>query len=71
MHMHHCMGVTGLLTKLLLAPVPVEVDPQLAADVVFDTRVFLVVQPVKCTTHHSVHLKMNKMCESVTVTNVL
>lgn len=52
-----------MLTKLLLAPVPVEVDPQLAADVVFHTRVFLIVQAVEGTTHHSVHLKIDKMCE--------
>lgn len=52
-----------MLTKLLLAPVPVEVDPQLAADVVFHTRVFLIVQAVEGTTYHSVHLKIDKMCE--------
>lgn len=51
----------GLLTKLLLAPVPVEVDPQLAADVVFHARVFLVVQAVEGTAHHCVYLKTDKM----------
>lgn len=50
----------GTLTKLLLTPVSVEVDPELAADVVFHTRIFLVVEAVKGTAHHSVDLKIHK-----------
>src|SRR4029434_8482151 len=34
------------LTKLLLAAVPVQVDPQLPADVVLHTRVLLIVESV-------------------------
>ena len=45
------------LTKLLLAAVAVQVDPQLASDVILHTRVFLVVQPVQRATHHRVHLQ--------------
>ena len=45
------------LTKLLLAAVAVQVDPQLASDVVLHTRVFLVVQPVQRPAHHRVHLQ--------------
>lgn len=51
------------LTKLLLAPVSVEVDPELAADVIFHTRIFFVVKTVKGTAHHGVDLKIDKTCD--------
>lgn len=44
-------------TELLLATVTMQVDPQLASNVIFHTRVFFVVQPIQCTTHYCVHLQ--------------
>lgn len=46
-----------LLTKLLLTAVAVQVDPQLADDVVLHTGVLLIVQPVQSPTHNRVHLQ--------------
>lgn len=46
-----------LLTKLLLTAVAVQVDPQLAADVILHTGVLLIVQPVQSPTHNRVHLQ--------------
>lgn len=43
-------------TELFLAPVTVQVDPQLAADVVLHTWVLLIVQPIQGPAHHCVHL---------------
>lgn len=61
LHKQYCAGLKGMLTKFLLAPVPMEVDPQLAADVVFHARIFLVMEAVEGTAHHRVDLKKDKM----------
>lgn len=45
------------LTKLFLAPVPVQVDPQLPPNIVFHTGIFLIMQSVQSTTNNSVNLK--------------
>ena len=48
---------SGAHTKLLLAAVPMQVDPQLPPDVILHARVLLVMQPVQGAAHHCVHLR--------------
>ena len=50
--------IVVVLTKLLLLPVAVQIDPQLAVAVVLDTRVALVVQAVERAAHHAVDLRV-------------
>lgn len=42
--------------KLFLTPVTMQVDPQLPTNVVFHTRVLLIMQSIQCATHYRVHL---------------
>lgn len=42
--------------KFFLAPVTMQVDPQLPTDIILHTRVFLIMQPIQCATHYCVHL---------------
>ena len=35
---------------------PVQVDPHLAVDVILDTRVLLIMQPVEGPAHHIINL---------------
>lgn len=44
------------LTKLLLTPVAVQVDPELAANVILDAWVLLIMEPIQSAAHHRVHL---------------
>lgn len=46
----------GVITKLLLTPVSVQVDPQLTANVVFHAWVLLIVQAVESTANNCIHL---------------
>lgn len=47
------------LTKLLLTAVTMEVDPQLASNVIFHTWILFIVQPVQCTAHYRVNLTLD------------
>lgn len=49
-------SITLVLTKLLLTAMAVEVNPELAANVIFHTGVFLIVKPVQSPTDNCVHL---------------
>lgn len=55
-----CFGICYIcfsgITKLLLTPVSVQVDPQLAANVVFHAWILLIVQAVKSTTNNCIYL---------------
>lgn len=53
---------TLLLTKLLLAPMAVQVNPQFAANVILDTRVFLIVKSIQSPADHCVHLCVKLSC---------
>lgn len=48
---------SGAQTKLLLAAVPMQVDPQLPPDVILHAWVLLIMQPVQGAAHHCVHLR--------------
>lgn len=50
-------GASGAHTKLLLAAVPMQVDPELPPDVILHARVLLIMQPVQGAAHHCVHLR--------------
>lgn len=44
-------------TKLFLAPVTMQVDPELPSNVIFHTWIFFIMQPIQCTTHYCIHLR--------------
>ena len=48
---------SGAYTKLLLAAVPMQVDPQLPPDVILHAWVLLIMQTVQGAAHHCVHLR--------------
>ena len=43
-------------TEFFLAPVTMQVDPQLPSNVVFHARVFFIMQAIQCTAHDCIHL---------------
>lgn len=44
------------LTKLFLAAIAVQVNPQFAADVILDTGVFLIVKSIQSPADNCIHL---------------
>ncbi len=46
-----------ILTKLLLCPVAMKVDPQFPVDIILDTWVLFIMQAIQCSTHHCVYLQ--------------
>ena len=64
-----CVCVLHTLTKVLLCSGPMEVDPQLATAVIADTRVLLVVQPIKSTTYSGIDLRISHLSNVLGLTH--
>lgn len=50
------MQSTHSITELLLTATAVQIDPEFAADIIFDAGVFFIVESVQGPTDNCVHL---------------